>query len=161
MGTFLNYLGKVRLSFITDFFAFWTKPILASNYIAQKIEVFSKQKLNQWKKYSHYIFHTIFSFVRYVVLMKCTLIFYCWLFYDLSAMFFTDLQFVYWKTPPSSIGHFFEIWTPIFLTFYKLFTLKHLNCKMTTKKGHDYTTEKSVYVMPYLDGQYSHSCGWI
>ncbi len=27
---------------------------------------------------------------------------------------------------------------------------------MTTKKGHDYTTEKSVYVMPYLDGQCSH-----
>ena len=63
-------------------------------------------------------------------------------------MFFTNLQFVYWRTPPSSIGHFFEIWAPLFLTINKLFTLKHLNWKMATKKGHDYTTEISCLSCP-------------
>ena len=46
---FFLIFRKVLLSFIAYFFAFWTKQILASNYIAQKIEVFSKQKLNKWK----------------------------------------------------------------------------------------------------------------
>ena len=158
--TFIEFLWKFPLSFIGHFFWIWTKQILASNYIAPKSRFLAnKNSINE--KNSHLIFHTIFPFGRNFFLMKCTLILYCWLFYDLTTMFFANLQFVYWRTPPSSIGHFFEIWPPLFLTINKLFTLKHLNWKMTTKKGHDDTTEKSVYVMPYLDGQCSHPCGWI
>ena len=60
------------------------------------------------------------------------------------------------KNPSPYIPHFFAIWAPIFSTINKFFTFTNSNCKMTTKKGHDDTTEKSVYVMPYLDGQCSH-----
>ena len=142
--TFSEFLGKIPLSFIRHFFESFRKgtPIFycwlfyfldEANFILHFIfHTFFRFGRN--KKYSHLIFHTIFSFVR---------------------------KFSLCKTPPSSIRQFFSIWTKIFLTINKFFTSAHAICKMTTKKGHDDTTEKSVYVMPYLDGQCSHPCGWI
>ena len=50
-------------------------------------------------------------------------------------MFFTDLQFVYWKTLPSSIGHFFEIWTKIFLQFTICLLWSTQTEKWQLKKG--------------------------
>jgi len=82
LGTFLQHLGKVRLSFITDFFAFWTKQILASTlyptlfcnlttfslrktislYIPHYFFAWTKLFLN--KMYPHPLLLTFFRFER-------------------------------------------------------------------------------------------------
>ena len=96
---------------------------------------------------SLYIPHYFFVWTK-LFLVYLSLPLYCWLFYDLTTMFFANLQFVYRKAPPSSIGQFFSIWTPIFSTINKFFTFTNSNCKMTTKKGHDDTTENQCMSCP-------------
>jgi hypothetical protein len=97
---------------------------ISSKYIAQNIRFFIKLQSN---KCLHFIFHTIFSFVRrfFWQLTNCLLknpsILYWAFFWDLTTNFFDILQIVYFETPK----------------------LKNEN-----KKGHDYTTEISCLSCP-------------
>ena len=76
------------------------------------------------KKFALTLYSTL---IRNLGGTKIPLILYCWLFYDLTTMFFTNLQFVYWRTPSPYIPHFFAIWLPCFLRIYNLFTEETLH----------------------------------
>ena len=66
---------------------------------------------------------------------KIPLILYCWLFYDLTTTFFTNLQFVYWRTPHLISHTFLRFERPFFRQLTNYLHSQTRTKKWQLKKG--------------------------
>ena len=103
----------------------FAQPSISSKYIAPNIRFFIKLQSN---KCLHFISHTFLLFNN-LFFEKSDLTLYSTLFFSLYETF--SHVFI----PHPLLLTFFRFERRFFLTIYNLFTLKHPNWKMTTKKG--------------------------